>query len=80
MAVKHDIADIKLAKEGKKRILVLFYSDNGKGFDKEKVIKEKSGLGLFNIKNRIQTIGGNILVFSKPNKGMIVEIKVKLED
>ena len=71
---------IKLAKKEKKRILELYYSDNGQGFNMEEVLKKKEGLGIFNIKNRIESVGGDMSILTKPNKGVVVEIKVKLED
>lgn len=70
---------IKLAKKEKKKILTLYYHDNGIGFDVKEVLKRKRGLGIFNIKSRIQTIGGNVDFTTKPGKGLKVEIKVNLE-
>ena len=67
---------IKLTK--KDNNLMLCYFDNGKGFDVDSMVGKNSGLGLFNIKNRVQHIGGDISILSKPNKGVEVKIKVKL--
>ena len=36
------------------------YEDDGIGFNPKKMISEKKGLGLFNLQNRIQNIGGTI--------------------
>ncbi len=71
---------IKLAKNETTKHLNLYYSDNGKGFNIKKVEEKKQGLGLFNIKSRINTIGGKVSIKTKPNKGMVVEINIKLEN
>jgi len=54
------------------------YKDDGIGFNIEKALSERKGLGLFNLKNRIQTIGGKIEMFSEPEKGVDYRINVKL--
>lgn len=53
------------------------YSDNGEGFDYDKIIKLNKGFGLLNINSRINSIGGEISYLSKPGKGVQVKIKVK---
>ena len=58
--------------------LHLQYRDDGKGFDIEYIISIKKGLGLFNLQNRIQTIGGKINLFSEPGKGVDYQITVDL--
>ena len=58
--------------------LQLQYSDDGKGFDLEEALAAKKGLGLFNLQNRIQTIGGKITMFSKPGKGVDYRIVVNI--
>jgi NarL family two-component system sensor histidine kinase LiaS len=51
------------------------YSDNGCGFD---VNKNFSGNGLKNMRFRTKLIGGNIEIVSFPNKGMKIELSVKI--
>jgi len=58
--------------------LHLQYRDDGKGFDLEYIISIKKGLGLFNLKSRIQTIGGKIKLFSEPGKGVDYQITVDM--
>lgn len=52
-------------------------SDNGKGFDLEKA-KEQKGIGIFNMINRIESIGGNYSLTSKPGKGVVLKINTGL--
>jgi PAS domain S-box-containing protein len=53
----------------------LFYSDNGKGFDPDKVMKDK-GNGLKNIKARVEALGGEVQFVSKINEGMSAKIQL----
>ena len=55
------------------------YSDNGLGFDWEKVKLEKKGLGLMNILNRVQIMKGTIVINSKIGEGMSVNISLPIE-
>lgn len=58
--------------------LLIQYQDDGIGFDVQETLAVKKGLGLFNLQNRIQNIGGKILLFSEPGKGvnyrMVIDI------
>lgn len=54
----------------------LQYRDDGIGFDIAKILDEKIGMGLFNLQNRIETIGGEIKLFSNINEGVNYLIKV----
>ncbi|MDO9634429.1 MAG: PAS domain-containing protein [Paludibacter sp.] len=56
------------------------YSDNGIGFDWEKTQKDRKGLGLMNIQQRVQIMKGDIEITSKPDKGMRVFVRFPLED
>lgn len=58
--------------------LQLQYMDDGIGFNLEETLAVKKGLGLYNLQNRIQTIGGKITMFSSPGKGVNYQIVVKL--
>jgi signal transduction histidine kinase len=46
------------------------YLDDGIGFDLDETLGLKKGLGLFNLQNRIQYIGGKIDMYSKPEQGV----------
>jgi PAS domain S-box-containing protein len=56
----------------------LIYLDNGKGFEIEKILDKKKGLGLLNLQNRIQSIGGEIQLYAKLKKGVKYMINVPL--
>ncbi len=58
--------------------LYLQYRDDGKGYDVAKTLTEHKGLGLFNLQNRIQSIGGRIKMLSKPGHGIDYQITVSL--
>jgi len=49
---------------------VIQYSDDGIGFNLEETISQHKGLGLFNLQNRIYTVGGKIALTSKINEGV----------
>jgi len=49
-------------------------SDNGTGFDVEKELSGESGLGLKNIMQRAELIGGNASISSKSQQGTIIRI------
>ncbi len=58
--------------------LLLHYHDDGIGFNLAETLAVKKGLGLFNLQNRIQTIGGKIDLYSEPGKGVDYRINVFL--
>ena len=49
---------------------VLIVEDNGKGFDLK---QKKEGIGIENIRRRIQFLNGNVSIFSAPGKGCKIE-------
>jgi PAS domain S-box-containing protein len=58
--------------------LQLNYKDDGTGFNLPEILALKKGLGLFNLQNRIQSIGGKINLYSQPDKGVDYQIMVDL--
>jgi len=58
--------------------LRLQYRDNGIGFKLTETLAIKKGLGLFNLQNRIQNIGGKIAMYSEPGAGVNYQIVVNL--
>lgn len=53
----------------------LLFEDDGVGFDREKV---KYGLGFQNLKDRLKTIKGSILINAFPDRGTVIDIDVPL--
>ena len=58
--------------------LQLRYTDDGIGFNMQEALSLKKGLGLYNLQNRIETIGGKITMTSGQGKGVDYQIVVKL--
>jgi len=67
---------IRLIDDGE--LISIRYQDDGVGFDLAEALAIKKGLGLFNLQNRIQNIGGKISMFSEPGKGVDYQIVVNL--
>lgn len=56
--------------------LVAEYHDDGNGFEYSELIAENSGMGLANIQNRVNSLGGAIEIESAPQQGMQVRIVI----
>jgi len=69
---KHSQANLVIISfETLEKTIKIEYSDNGKGFEKEKIIKN----GLQNVENRIHAIKGSITFDSETNKGLKINIE-----
>lgn len=53
-------------------------TDNGKGFDPQ-AVKEQGGMGLGNIQERTEALGGEVSFISEPGQGTLVCIRVPLD-
>ncbi len=69
-------SQIKIKIGMKDEKLMIVYQDNGKGFDVEQAILEGKGMGLYNMHSRIKSLGGTVMVKSKSDKGIRVEIQI----
>jgi PAS domain S-box-containing protein len=58
-------------------LISLTISDNGKGFDQEKV-KAKKGVGLYNIANRTALFNGEMNIVTSPGNGCQLSINIPL--
>lgn len=58
--------------------VILYYRDDGIGFDLEVIKKVPKGLGLNNIVNKIKSIKGSVDLHSEPGKGMFLIASVKI--
>jgi signal transduction histidine kinase/Tfp pilus assembly protein PilF len=60
--------------------LELNYKDDGKGFDLQQMMnREGKGMGLNNIRNRVQSVNGTCEFRSEPGKGMMALIEIRKE-
>jgi signal transduction histidine kinase len=72
--VKHAGATlVKIVLKNNKPPLTLEIVDNGKGFDVKKI---RRGLGLTNIRNRVELFGGKMDIVTSEGKGCTVKITV----
>lgn len=59
------------------KTLSVHYSDNGRGFAMNEM--KTDGMGLFNLRNRIETYGGKLDIESSPGMGIKVNIEIPLQ-
>jgi PAS domain S-box-containing protein len=59
--------------------IILYYRDDGIGFDYKKQMELSLGLGLNNIVNKVRTINGVCDFHSETGEGLIVVITIKIE-
>jgi PAS domain S-box-containing protein len=79
--IKHaEAQNIKIELKVLNQQIMLYYKDDGVGFDIDKMIKESQGLGLNNIMNKVKTIKGVCDFYSQPKDGMFVLITLKLKE
>jgi len=78
--IKHASAEnITIELRSTNNQIVLYYRDDGIGFDVNKQLVLSLGLGLNNIVNKVRTIKGNCDFLSNTGDGLLVVITVKLE-
>ena len=63
-----------------KKTVSFSYKDNGIGFDWVKIKKERKGLGLMNIQQRVQILKGTIEVKSKQGEGFSTFVEIPVEE
>jgi PAS domain S-box-containing protein len=63
--------DIVLSKG---RNISLTYCDDGNGFDIDEILKKKKGMGLHNLKTRIESVNGRYNIYSAPGKGLRLKV------
>ncbi|MCE7038879.1 tetratricopeptide repeat protein [Dyadobacter sp. CY312] len=63
-------ASISLAETAK--TIQLLVSDNGQGID----ATSKQGIGLNNVKNRVQSLSGKIKISNQPEQGTLIDIEI----
>lgn len=77
--IKHASAEnIKIELKNSESQIILYYKDDGKGFNVNKMLNDSTGLGLNNIVNKIKTIKGTCDFHSLHGKGMFLLIAIKI--
>jgi len=75
--IKHaEATTITVVIEQTEKRLNLVIKDNGKSFNAEEVLREKRGMGLFNIQKRVQIIAGEVDIIAAPDIGTEINIIV----
>ncbi len=78
-ALKHSGAsDIQFNLKQDPVCVKIYISDNGKGFNQVKVIKEHSGLGLHTISSRVEMLNGDIYLDAEEERGVAYTIEIPL--
>ena len=75
--VKHAKADkvsIQLVKYPE--YINVIVEDNGRGFDHQKALEEKKGIGLGNVLSRVEFLKGTVDIDSAPGKGTTVIVEI----
>ena len=76
-SLKHaDATHISVMLREERELLIVEYSDNGRGFNYSDV--ESSGMGLSNIRSRISSLNGKFELHSSIGKGMCVKVAVSI--
>jgi len=55
---------------------LLSVRDNGVGFDAERALSHPTGMGLLNIKERVNLLGGSFEIISHPRKGTRINVTI----
>lgn len=61
------------------KTLFIHYVDNGIGFNYDKVYSQKKGIGLLNLKSRIENLGGILKIITSQGKGFEMIAYLKTE-
>ncbi|MCB0667572.1 MAG: sensor histidine kinase [Saprospiraceae bacterium] len=75
--VRHADADcIEISVHGNGDHIEINYMDDGRGFAVDEALKSETGMGLKNIKERINSLHGEIKIISEANKGTSIHMKI----
>ncbi len=79
--LKHSGAkNVKIELKSFENQVILYYRDDGKGFNVANALKENGGLGLNNIINRIKSVQGNVDINSEEGSGMFLIASLKIKE
>jgi two-component system NarL family sensor kinase len=68
------LASVSVSQKGSTAVLSI--RDNGIGFDSGKWLSAPKGMGLLNIKERVNMLGGSFEIISRPRKGTKLNIQI----
>ncbi|MCK5034010.1 MAG: sensor histidine kinase, partial [Calditrichia bacterium] len=78
--IKHSLAtEAKVEIKKNIKYVVISISDNGKGFDKKKMLQKVNGLGLIGMQERVKLINGSFKIKSEPNNGTNVVMHIPIK-
>lgn len=80
-SLKHSGADkvrVRIVRD--KETIVLQISDNGKGFSVSEAQEYSGGMGLENMRERMQKLQGDIQIDSEPEQGTTITVRVGIEE
>jgi PAS domain S-box-containing protein len=78
-SVKHAAAKKIVVRFMKQNLWVkIEISDDGKGFDVDRTLRNAKGMGLFNVQNRVRHIGGELTLKSEHDNGTQVTLNIPL--
>jgi len=78
--LKHaDAKNIKIELKSFDNQVILYYRDDGNGFDLDEAMKLNTGLGLNNIVNKLKSVKGSVDINTKPGDGMFLIASLKLK-
>jgi signal transduction histidine kinase len=60
--------------------VIMSVRDNGVGFDPRETLSPPKGMGLFGIKERVNLLGGNFEIISRPRKGTTLNINIPFSE
>jgi PAS domain S-box-containing protein len=78
--LKHASArNVKIELKSYDHQIILYYRDDGAGFDLQAAMKQNTGLGLNNIINKIRSVKGAVDINTKPGQGMFLLASLRLK-
>lgn len=78
--IKHANASKAFIELSRKTKVILKYHDNGNGFNyKDHSLNEKSGMGLSNIIDRVESIGGQCFIETSEGNGFAISIEIGID-
>ena len=78
--IKHASAkNIRVELKSFENQIILYYRDDGTGFDLNEALQQNTGLGLNNIVNKIKSVKGTADINTKPGEGMFLIASLKLK-